>query len=76
MPSCFQYLGAIEFILFKLKPESLIRAVEKVCDLSREDFCGPAKGARAVFEILILLQTSQCGVGVAADGSDAEPGEI
>ena len=28
---------------------SLVRAVETVCDIAREDFCGPAKGARAVF---------------------------
>jgi len=40
----------------KLKAEILIRAVEKVCDISREDFCGPSKEAKAVFakEALIL----------------------
>jgi len=40
----------------KLRAEILIRAVEKVCDISREDFCGPSKEAKAVFakEALIL----------------------
>jgi putative transposase len=40
----------------KLDPEALILAVANVCDIAREDFCGPAKGVRAVFakEALIL----------------------
>ena len=40
----------------KLKAAILIRAVEKVCGISRKDFCGPSKEAKAVFakEALIL----------------------
>lgn len=40
----------------EFKPEALIAAVENVCGISRETFCGPGKNAQAVMakEALIL----------------------
>ncbi|CAN5267355.1 hypothetical protein BH20ACI2_BH20ACI2_04990 [soil metagenome] len=40
----------------EIRPEALLAAVENVCEISRDDFCGSSKGARQIFakEVLIL----------------------
>jgi REP element-mobilizing transposase RayT len=51
----------------KLRVEVLLKAVEKVCCLPREDFCGPAKGAKAVFaKEALILSGRHLGASVTA----------
>ena len=46
-----------EFPVCEVEPERLVAAVERVCRISREDFCGTSKSAAAVRakEMLILV---------------------
>ena len=41
----------------ELEPDRLVAAVERVCSLPREDFCGTSKGGAAIMakEMLILI---------------------